>query len=60
MEDAFYFGQGRIVAYNKFQEDENGTEKKKGVLFRMLYGISNFQMYNKSVLRYKATTRDSL
>jgi hypothetical protein len=67
MEDAFYFGQGRLVSYNRFQEDENGTEKKKGakaVLYRMLSpllsGISNFQMYNKSVLRYKATTTDSL
>jgi hypothetical protein len=60
MEDAFYFGQGRLVSYNKFQEDENGTEKKKGVLYRMLCGVSNFQMYNKSVLRYKATTTDSL
>lgn len=60
MEDAFYFGQGRIVAYNKFQEDGDGTEKKKGVLFRMLCGISNFQMYNKSVLRYKVTTTESL
>ena len=61
MEDTYYFGQGRFVVYNKFPEDDNGSVKKKGVLYRMLCGISNFQMYNKSVLRYKAaTTTDSL
>jgi hypothetical protein len=59
MEDTYYFGQGRFV-YNKFPEDDNGSVKKKGVLYRMLCGISNFQMYNKSVLRYKAATTDSL
>jgi hypothetical protein len=59
MDDAFYFGQGRLASYNRFTDDDNGNNvKKKGVLYRMLSGtlsgISNFQIYNKSVLRYKA------
>ena len=81
MEDAFYFGRGRLVSYNKFPDDNcDGTnvnvKKKgeKGVLYRMLSGtlsglssglsgISNFQIYNKSILRYNAnaaTDRESL
>jgi hypothetical protein len=60
MDDALYFGQGRFGTYNKFPEKDNGTEKKKGVLYRMLYSIANFSMYNKSVLRYKVPTTDSL
>jgi len=77
MEDAFYFGQGRLVSYNRFPDD-NGDEtnvnvKKKGVkaakaakavLYKMLSpllsGISNFQMYNKSILRYKANDTTEL
>jgi hypothetical protein len=67
MDDAFYFGQGRLASYNRFTDDDNGINvKKKGVLYRtingmlsvplspLLSGISNFQIYNKSVLRYKA------
>lgn len=67
MEDAFYFGQGRLVSYNRFPDDnDNGdgtnvNEKKKAAkaaLYKMLSpllsSISNFQMYNKSILRYKA------
>jgi hypothetical protein len=72
MDDAFYFGQGRLVSYNRFPDD-NGDEtnvKKKGakaakaVLYKMLSpllsGISNFQMYNKSILRYKANDTTEL
>ena len=60
MEDASYFGQGRLVSYNRFADDDNdnGNVKKKGVLYRMLSqfngSLSNFQIYKKSVLRYKA------
>lgn len=62
MDNTYYFGQGRMVAYNRFPEDDNGAVKKKGVLYRMLYGlhklcgISNFQIYNKSILRYGRDT----
>ena len=59
MEDTYYFGQGRMFVYNKFPDDDNGTVKKKGILYRMLCDISNFQVYNKSVLRYKATTTNN-
>lgn len=67
MEDASYFGQGRLVSYNRFPDDDNGNGnvKKKGVLYRMLstfsglstfngLSLSNFQIYKKNVLRYKA------
>lgn len=47
--DTFYFGQGRSAMYNKF----DGNIKKKGVLYRVFSGILNFQVYNKSILRYK-------
>lgn len=64
MEDASYFGQGRLVSYNRFPDDDNGNGnvKKKGVLYRIFstfnglsgLSLSNFQIYKKSVLRYKA------
>jgi hypothetical protein len=74
MEDAFYFGQGRLVSYNRFSDDNsdetNVNVKKKGAkaakaaLYKMLSpllsGISNFQMYNKSILRYKANDTTEL
>jgi hypothetical protein len=68
MEDAFYFGQGRLASYNRFTDDDNGNNvKKKGAkavlymtLSRMLSSISNFQMYNKSILRYKANDTTEL
>lgn len=73
MEDASYFGQGRLVSYNRFPDDDNGNGnvKKKGVLYRMFIvplnglsglSLSNFQIYKKSVLRYKAnaTTDEEL
>jgi len=77
MEDAFYFGQGRLVSYNRFSDDNgdgtNVNEKKKrakaakaakAALYKMLSsglsGISNFQMYNKSILRYKANDATEL
>jgi len=84
MEDAFYFGRGRLVSYNRFPDDncdgtnvnvkKKGEKGEKGVLYRMLSGtlsglsnglsgISNFQIYNKSILRYNAnaaTDRESL
>jgi hypothetical protein len=47
--DTFYFGQGRLAMYNKF----DGNIKKKGMLYRVFSGILNFQVYNKSILRYK-------
>lgn len=56
MDNTYYFGQGHMVAYNRFPEDDNGVVKKKGVLYRILYGISNFQIYNKSILRYGRDT----
>jgi len=67
MEDAFYFGQGRLVSYNRFSDDNgdgtNVNEKKKAAkaaLYKMLSGISNFQMYNKSILRYKVNDATEL
>jgi hypothetical protein len=65
MEDAFYFGQGRLISYNRFSDDNgDGTnvnvknKAAKAALYKMLSpllsSISNFQMYNKSILRYKA------
>jgi hypothetical protein len=68
MDDAFYFGQGRLVSYNRFSDDngdgtnvnvkKNGAKAAKAALYKMLSpllsSISNFQMYNKSILRYKA------
>lgn len=53
MDDTYYFGQGRMFEYNKLLDDENGTVKNKGVLYRLLYVISNFKIYNKSILRYR-------
>ena len=54
--DTFYFGQGRLAMYNKFPDEHDGNIKKKGekgMLYRVFSGILNFQVYNKSILRYK-------
>ncbi len=59
--DTFYFGQGRLAMYNKFPDEHEGNIKKKGekgVLYRVFSGILNFQVYNKSILRYKVKERN--
>jgi hypothetical protein len=59
--DTFYFGQGRLAIYNKF----DGNIKKKGEkgmlyrVYRVFSGILNFQVYNKSILRYKENEKDA-
>jgi hypothetical protein len=56
--DTFYFGQGRLAMYNKF--DGNIKKKgEKGVLYRVFSGILNFQVYNKSILRYKVNEKNA-
>jgi hypothetical protein len=55
--DTFYFGQGRSAMYNKF--DGNIKKKgEKGMLYRVYSGILNFQVYNKSILRYKVNENE--
>jgi hypothetical protein len=61
MEDTYYFSQGRLISitpYNKFKEDDKNNTKntvnvndkaRDSILDRLL----NFQIYNKSILRYK-------
>jgi hypothetical protein len=56
--DTFYFGQGRLAIYNKFPDEHDGNIKKKGMLYRVFSGILNFQVYNKSILRYKERERN--
>jgi len=59
--DTFYFGQGRLAMYNKFPDEHDGNIKKKGekgMLYRVFSGILNFQVYNKSILRYKEKERN--
>jgi hypothetical protein len=60
--DTFYFGQGRLAMYNKFPDEHDGNIKKKGekgILYRVFSGILNFQVYNKSILRYKEKERNA-
>jgi hypothetical protein len=65
--DTFYFGQGRLAMYNKFPDEHDGNIKKKGekdekgekgMLYRVFSGILNFQVYNKSILRYKVNEKE--
>jgi hypothetical protein len=63
MEHTYYFSQGRMT-YNKFKEpprdietglmnatkDANATNSSGGWFLSNLW---NFQLYNKSILRYK-------
>ena len=58
MENTYYFSQGRLISvtpYNKFKDEDNknnivnNNEKVKDSL---LYKLLNFQIYNKSILRY--------
>lgn len=60
--DTFYFGQGRLAMYNKFPDEHDGNIKKKGekgMLYRVFSGILNFQVYNKSILRYKENEKNA-
>lgn len=60
MEDTYYFSQGRLISitrYNKFkEEDKNNTKNTVNVNDKardsILDRILNFQIYNKSILRY--------
>ena len=58
MEDTYYFSQGRLISitpvtpvtpYNKFKDEDKNNEIKNS----LLYKIINFQIYKKSILRYK-------
>lgn len=55
MEDAHYFGQGRLIMthYKNFDDTKPvtpvKTDKKDSVLYRLL----SCPLYNRSVLRYK-------
>ena len=61
MEDTYYFSQGRLISitrYNKFkEEDKNSTKSTVNVNDKardsILDRLLNFQIYNKSILRYK-------
>lgn len=61
MEDTYYFSQGRLISitpYNKFkEEDKNNTKSTVNVNDKardsILDRLLNFQIYNKSILRYK-------
>lgn len=58
--DTFYYGQGRLAMY-KFPDEHDGNIKKKGekgMLYRVFSGILNFQVYNKSILRYKVNENE--
>lgn len=58
MEDTYYFSQGRLLSitpvtpvtpYNKFKDEDKNDEIKNSILYKIL----NFQIYKKSILRYK-------
>lgn len=60
MEDAHYFGQGRLIMthYKNFDDtksantnkkEKDNDNKKEGLLYRLL----NFPLYNRSILRYE-------
>jgi hypothetical protein len=62
MEDTYYFSQGRLISatpYNKFKDKDNNVNNnvnnnvKNNEKDSLLFKFMNFQIYYKSILRYK-------